>query len=83
VSRRKRRPEKAVGGEPPTAVASGERGPERGRRGSLASDFAILVAVFAVVTGIAELAGAANLGVAIGIGQVAFAIALVVVLLRA
>ena len=101
MSRRKRRPEKAVGGEPPTDVAPsggtpararvsgkppagaapGERGPERSRPGGL-TDFAILVAVFVVVTGIAELAGAANLGVAIGIGQVAFAIALVAVLLR-
>jgi hypothetical protein len=36
-----------------------------------------------VTAGIAELAGAANLGVALGVGQVAFAIALVVLLLRA
>ena len=42
----------------------------------------LLIAVFAVTCGIAELAGAANLGVALGIGQVAFAIALVVLLLR-
>ena len=44
---------------------------------------ALLAAVFAAATLIAELAGAANLGVAIGIGQIAFALALVVVLLRA
>jgi hypothetical protein len=43
----------------------------------------LLAAVFAAVTGIAELAGAANLGVAIGIGQIAFALALVAILLRA
>jgi hypothetical protein len=43
---------------------------------------AILIAVFAVVTLIAELAGAANLGVAIGVGQIAFGVGLVVVLLR-
>jgi hypothetical protein len=43
---------------------------------------AILVGVFAVVTLIAELAGAASLGVALGIGQIAFGIALVVVLVR-
>ena len=49
----------------------------------IAADVAILIAVFAVTAAIAELAGAANLGVALGIGQVAFAIALVVVLLRA
>jgi hypothetical protein len=41
-----------------------------------------LIAVFAAATGVAELAGAANLGVAIGIGQIAFALALVVLLLR-
>jgi hypothetical protein len=43
---------------------------------------AILIVVFAVVTLIAELAGAANLGVALGIGQIVFGVALVVVLLR-
>jgi hypothetical protein len=42
----------------------------------------LLVGVFAVATAIAELAGAANLGVALGVGQVAFALALVVVLSR-
>ena len=41
-----------------------------------------LLAVFAVTVGAAELAGAANLGVALGFGQIAFAVALVVVLLR-
>jgi len=43
---------------------------------------ALLVAVFAVVTAIAELAGAANLGTALGIGQIAFVAALVALLLR-
>jgi hypothetical protein len=38
--------------------------------------------VFAIVATVAELAGAANLGVALGIGQVAFAIAATYVLLR-
>jgi hypothetical protein len=56
--------------EPPTAM-----------RG-LARDLVILIAVFAAAAGIAELAGAANLGVALGVGQVAFAIALVVLLTR-
>ena len=41
-----------------------------------------LVAVFGVTTAVAKLAGAANLGVAFGIGQIAFAIALVTVLVR-
>lgn len=44
---------------------------------------ALLLAVFAAVTGVAELAGAANLGTAMFFGQLAFAIALVALLLRA
>jgi hypothetical protein len=35
-----------------------------------------------VTAAIAELAGAANLGVALGVGQVAFAVALLVLLIR-
>jgi hypothetical protein len=42
----------------------------------------ILLGIFALATLIAELAGAANLGVALGIGQIAFGIALVVVLVK-
>lgn len=49
---------------------------------SLAAQVAILVAVFAVVTGVAALAGAANLGTALGIGQIAFTVALVWLLLK-
>jgi hypothetical protein len=43
---------------------------------------AILVGVFAAVSAIASLAGADNLGTALGIGQIAFAITLVALLLR-
>jgi hypothetical protein len=60
---------------------SRRREPRVNRRG-LALDIAVLLAVFAATTGIAELAGAANLGVALGIGQVAFAVVLVVLLAR-
>jgi hypothetical protein len=42
----------------------------------------LLVVIFAAGTGLAELLGAANLGTAMGFGQIAFAIALVWVLLR-
>jgi len=49
---------------------------------SFAAQTAILAAVFATVTLVAELAGAANLGTALGIGQIGFALALVWVLLR-
>ena len=47
-----------------------------------ARDIAILAAIFAATVGIAELAGAANLGVALGIGQVVFALALMVLITR-
>jgi hypothetical protein len=42
----------------------------------------LLAAVFGVTVGIAELAGAANLGTAFGVGQIAFILALLVVMLR-
>jgi hypothetical protein len=69
------------------AAARGEAtggGPEAGRRTwrLIGVDVGVLIGVFAVTAAVAELAGAANLGVALGIGQVAFALALVVVLLR-
>ena len=43
---------------------------------------AMLAGVVAVVTGIALAAGAANLGTALGFGQIAFAIALVALLTK-
>lgn len=43
---------------------------------------ALLIGVFSLVTAIAELAGAANLGTALGVGQVAFTLVLVFLLLR-
>ena len=46
------------------------------------ADLALLAAVFAGVTALAALFGAANLGTAMGIGQIAFAAALVALLLR-
>jgi hypothetical protein len=90
MSRRKRRqagaPGTAGGAERggQTATGRGSGAPDAGRatRRGLAVDVGVLIAVFAVTAGIAELAGAANLGVALGVGQVAFGIALVVVLLR-
>jgi hypothetical protein len=42
----------------------------------------VLVAVFALVTVIAELAGAANLGVSLGIASIVFAIALMAMMLE-
>ncbi|MEJ7790174.1 MAG: hypothetical protein WKF29_09865 [Thermoleophilaceae bacterium] len=49
---------------------------------SLLVQIAVLAATMAVVTVIALLAGAANLGTALGIGQIAFAIVLVALLLK-
>jgi hypothetical protein len=42
----------------------------------------IPLAAFGLGVGVAELAGAANLGTAFGVGQITFALALVAVLLR-
>ena len=42
---------------------------------------AMLVGVFLAVVAIAELAGAADLGTALGIAQIAFVLALIAVLL--
>jgi hypothetical protein len=49
---------------------------------SFRAQVVVVVAAFAAATGIAELAGAANLGTALGIGQIAFALTLIAVLLR-
>ena len=75
------------------AAAEGARGGMEARRRTAApgrqpprisflAQAGILIAVFAVVSLIADLAGAANLGVALGVGQIAFAIALVVVIVK-
>ena len=48
----------------------------------LVAQIAILVAVVASVTVIAELAGAANLGVALSLGTIAFTIVLMYLILR-
>jgi hypothetical protein len=42
----------------------------------------IVLAAFAVGVGVAELFGAKNLGTALGVGQLTFAVALVYVLVR-
>jgi hypothetical protein len=45
-------------------------------------ELSMLVAAFAAGAALAGVAGAANLGVALGVGQLAFATALVWILLR-
>jgi hypothetical protein len=62
-------------------MTAGERGGEP-TLPPVVRDLAILAGAFAVATALAEAFGAANLGVAVGFGQLAFAAALVAVLLR-
>lgn len=82
ASTRGRRPAARDASAAPRGRASTEA-PQRSARGPrLAAQAGILAAVFALVTLIAELAGAANLGVALGVGQIAFLIALMALLLR-
>jgi hypothetical protein len=52
------------------------------RKTSRALDLAIMLGAFWAATGIAALAGAKNFGTALTFGQLAFAAALVYVLLR-
>jgi hypothetical protein len=96
VSRRsKRRREPQAAGEGTAAGAGSATGAEhRPRAGGRAAprpaaptwglglQLALLGVVFAVTVLVAELAGAANLGVALGVGQIAFAIAVIYLLLR-
>jgi hypothetical protein len=49
---------------------------------TLSVQAALLLAVFAATTALSLLVGAANLGTAMGIGQIAFTIVLVWLLLR-
>jgi hypothetical protein len=80
MSRRSRRAPGAPPAPPPVAEDRPGRPPQKL---SLAAMIGILVATFAVTVGLAELFGAANLGVAFGIGQITFAIVLVILLVRA
>jgi uncharacterized membrane protein HdeD (DUF308 family) len=85
VSKRseRRRDREAASGEGAAEPArAAETRPRKPSGWSLGVQIAWLVAVFAVVVLVAELAGAANLGVALGIGQIAFAIAAVYLLVR-
>jgi hypothetical protein len=72
----------AGGRREPAGAQSGSAPGRRPPRLSFLTQVGILVAVFAVVSLIAKLAGAANLGVALGIGQIFFAIALVALIVK-
>jgi hypothetical protein len=78
VSRRSRRREDAAGREP-----GGQTGREPGGPiSSLGAQLVLLAGVFVLAVLVAELFGAANLGVAFGVGQIAFAIAVVYLIVR-
>ncbi|MEX1140883.1 MAG: hypothetical protein WD993_06005 [Thermoleophilaceae bacterium] len=81
MTRRDRRP------RPERLAASQEASTEPARGGSgrgrtTALQAALLAAVFAAATGLSLLAGAANAGTALGVGQIAFTIVLAWLLLR-
>ena len=59
-----------------------DSGAGRPHRGGIARDVVILAGAFGLGGGGAVLFGAANLGVAVGVGQVVFARVLVVLLIR-
>jgi hypothetical protein len=48
----------------------------------LATQIGIAVGVFALASALAELFGAANLGTALGVGQVAFALTVALLIIR-
>jgi hypothetical protein len=48
----------------------------------LAAKVGIALGAFALATGLAELLGAANLGTALGVGQIAFALTVGALLVR-
>ena len=80
-----RRPDRGRGrparGRPDPARGEPAPRPPRSDPG-LALELGVPALVFALAVGGAELVGAANLGVAFGVGQVAFVVALVAVLMR-
>lgn len=79
MSRRKKATQIPIEGEREAAPPVEDGGAPTRR---ILRDVVLLAAVFGAAVGIAELAGAANLGVSFGIGQIAFAIALAVLLTR-
>ena len=88
MSRRKRDTREPTGERAPggreTRHVLGDPAPDASDRepGRVLPDLAVLLLAFGAGVGIAELFGAANLGVAFGVGQITFAIALVVLLTR-
>ena len=78
-------PKQPTGARPGREGPTGDGTPGRrppGRGTSLGPQLVLLATVFALAVLVAELVGAASLGVAFGVGQIAFAIALVYLLVR-
>jgi len=75
------RPEGAAGHRPEDAPEPQPKRPGGGPASSLGVQLVLLGAVFALAVLVAELFGAANLGVAFGVGQIVFAIAVVYLIL--
>ena len=86
MSRRKRSPAARAARPPrsqPAPCAGSRASASRAKPArQIAADTGVLIAVLAVVTVVAELAGAANLGVSLGIGTIAFTIVLMFLMLR-
>jgi hypothetical protein len=83
VSRRsRRRPEDSRREESRRGTDPPPERPADGPLSSLGVQLILLAAVFVVAVLLAELFGAANLGVAFGVGQIAFAAAVVYLILR-
>jgi hypothetical protein len=75
--------EASQGGLQPERQRQGGRGGSPTRRLGFLAQLVVLALAFGLGVGVAEAAGAANLGTAFGIGQIVFAITLVFLLLRA
>lgn len=80
----RRQPRAQRPAEPVSSPPAGDAAPSPSSRplATTALQAALLAAVFLAGTGLALLAGATNTGTAMGIGQIAFTIVLVWLLLR-
>jgi len=82
MSRRSKRAVREPARQAAQDLDSSAPGADHRPTGGILRDVAVLLLAFGAGVGLAELFGAANLGVAFGIGQIVFAIALVVLLTR-
>lgn len=83
MSRRRRPPDERPARGRPQSEPSREPDPPERPRWGLGLSAAVALGVFVVVSLISWAAGAANLGVAIGIGQIAFGLVVVALMVWA